>query len=125
MATISNTAATVANSVIGSAVSAAEDGVQALIIADVPFLGVPGLKQILGAVISYVGGKFATVLEETATFTIIDSQIGSEESGLSAALKNLIQAEKTGDASQIHAAIQAYANAQSALVGSDGSAPIH
>lgn len=121
--TTTNGTATAVNTAIAAAFSAGEVDVEALIIADAPWLGLPGLKQILDAIIGYVGGKFSKVFQNAGTFTVIDAQVDHEESNLSQALKNVIQAEKGGDPHAIQEAIQAYAAAQSALVNDDGGAP--
>lgn len=97
--------------------------VETAIIADVPWLGLPVIKQIWEALFSWICGYFIRAAEDGATFAVIDIQTGSEVSGVSSALAALVAAEKTGDASAIKKAIQDYANAQSSLVHSDGSAP--
>jgi hypothetical protein len=59
-------------------------------------------------------------LQSIGTFIVIDKDISGEKTGVSQALANLMIAEKSGNAAQIQAAIQAYANANSALDHDDG-----
>lgn len=118
-----NSTATEVNSIVSALGNAGVQAVEALIIADVPVLGFPGLKQLWELLLGWVAGYFIKAAENGATFAIIDLQIAGEESGMSKALAALVAAEKTGDAAQIQAAIKVYANAQSALVHDDGSAP--
>jgi hypothetical protein len=98
---------------------------ESLIIADVPFLGLPIIRQLWQAVLGFIAGYIEKALETGATFAVIDTQTAIEESNLSTALQNLIAAEKKGDPVELQAAIQAYAQAQSSLVHSDGSATPH
>lgn len=108
---------------VSDAVNAAAGVAETAIEAQVPFLAVPGIKQIFEALFGWIAGKISEALQNVATFTVIDIQVGSEESGISQALANLIAAEKTGNAQTIQAAITAYQEAQSALIHDDGSAP--
>lgn len=95
--------------------------VEALIIADVPWLAWPGIKQTWQLLLGWVAGYFLTALQNGATFTVIDTQVGGQLDALSVALRALIAAQKTGDAVAIKKAIQDYADAHSALIHSDGS----
>lgn len=117
-----NPVASVVNSVEAVAFKALEAGAVALIVADVPFLGLPVVKQLLDAVVSYVGGKFSVLFQTASTFAIIDVQTSIEESGVSKTLAAVIAAEKSGDPDAIAKAIAAYQAAQSNLAHSDGSA---
>lgn len=127
--TTTNPTATKINADILTAVNAAEIGVETLIVADIAAMGTvanfftPILKPIINAVISYVGDKFAIVLQNGATFLVIDNQVGNEETALITTRAALIAAEKSGDPNAFKIALQNYANAQSALVHDDGSAP--
>lgn len=99
--------------------------VENLIIADVPWLGAPVIKQIWQALFAWIAGYFLKAAQDGATFVVIDAQISSEEFYLSEALAKLMMAEKTGDPNAIQIAIKNYADAQSELVHSDGSSSIH
>lgn len=96
--------------------------VESLIIADYPFLGFIGIKQIWEGLFEWIAGYFCKVAETGATFAVIDIQVDLEKSKLSTALKNLIAAEKSGDQNAIKAAVKAYADANSSLLHDDGSA---
>ena len=120
--TTSNSAAGTVDTIIADVNTAGVQLVEKLAIADVPFLGFPIIKQIFQFALGWLDGYISKAIQLGATFGIIDIQVGAEKNALSQALLNVIAAEKTGDAAQIKAAIQAYANAQSALVNDDGSA---
>lgn len=121
--TTTNSAATSANTAIVDVVSALIPAAEGLIIADVPALGLPIIKQIWEALFSWIAGYFEKAAENGATFGIIDLQVIKEEAGVSAGIAALIAAEKTGDPNAIQQAIKDYADANSALVHDDGSAP--
>lgn len=121
--TTTNSTATGIDGVIDAASGAIVSTVEALCIADQPWLAWPGVKQIWEGIFGYIAGQFEKAAELGATFAVIDVQVGGEESALSKALSAVVAAEKSGDKYAIQAAIQAYADAQSALVNYDGSAP--
>lgn len=118
-----NGTATTVNKIISAMDNAGVQVVEAMIIADVPFLGWPGIKQIWEGFFAWIASYFIKAEENGATFAVIDIQVGSEESGISKALAAVIAAEKSGDKDAIAKAIQDYQSAQSALVHNDGSAP--
>jgi hypothetical protein len=118
--TTTNSAATLSGKIISALANVGVQSVEALIIADVPALGFPVIKQIWEAAFGWVASYFVKAAQNGATFAVIDVQVGAEETAMSAALAAVVAAEKTGDAAKIKAAIQAYANAQSALVHDDG-----
>ena len=129
-----NPTATVVNSLIASAVTAAEKPVTLFVLADIAtltgtmapvFAGAITLlaKTFVSPLVSYIGEKFSKELQTAGTFTVIDLQVSSEVSNVSKELAALIAAEKKGDPNAIKIAIQNYANANSALIHDDGSAP--
>ena len=119
--TTDNKVAGTVNKIIKAGENAAVDSVEALIVADVPALGFPVLKQLWQALFGWIAAYFVKIAETGVTFVVIDLQVGHEESKMSAALAALVAAEKTGNADEIKKAIAVYAEAQSALVHSDGS----
>lgn len=114
------TAGRIAN-ILKSLGNSGVQAVEALIIADVPWLGWPGIKQAWEFVLGWVAGYFITAAQNGATFAVIDTQVGGELDALTIALRALIAAQKTGDPIAIKKAIQDYADAHSALIHSDGS----
>ena len=120
-----NSTATVVDGVIGSVGGTIVTVVEGMIIADVPALGFPVLKQIWEALFNWIASYFILAAKEGATFFVIDVQVDQEESSMTDALKALIAAEKTGDKDAIQKAIAAYAKAHSALVHDDGSVSLH
>lgn len=117
-----NGTATNVNTGIAAVGGALVSTVEAMILADQAWLGLPGIKQLWEALFGWISGYFVKAAENGATFAVIDIQTGSEEAGISKALAALIAAEQTGNAQTIQAAIQAYASAQSALVNDNGGA---
>lgn len=117
---------TVVNDAIRAGEQAATTAAEAALDSAVPFFALPVIHQISDAAISEVvtliGDKISIGLQTVGTFIVIDTQVAGEKSGVSQALANLMLAEKSGDPQKIKEAIHAYATAQSALVGSDGSA---
>ncbi len=114
---------------VDSAIQSAETGiigvVETMIIADVPALGFPIIKQLWEALFNWIAGYFTKAAMDGATFLVIDHQVDKEQSALSKALAALTAAQKTGNADEIKKAIQAYADCHSSLVHSDGSSAIH
>ena len=131
MAETTNPTATTVNTVVSDALSAVENvAIQAeetALDAAVPAFALPVIKQITDEILTlgtdYIGGKLSVAVQQVGTFVVIDTQISGEESGISQALASLMVAEKSGNASQIQAAITAYQEAQNAIVEDDGSAP--
>ena len=95
--------------------------IENLIIAQVPALGLPIVKQITEGIEQILANYLTKWAEEQADFIIIDGQTASEQSNLSAALKALIAAEQSKDQNAITQALSAYQAAQASLVSSDGS----
>jgi hypothetical protein len=116
----------VINNVIQAGVRAADDAIESAIVAAVPALALPVVHQMVDVIVETVAGVVGNAISKQAqlvgTFIIIDAQVSGEQTALSNALKNLILAEQGGDPHAIQVAIQAYADAQSALLHDDGSA---
>ena len=131
MAETTNPTATTVNTVVSDALSAVENvAIQAeetALDAAEPAFALPVIKQITDEILTlgtdYIGGKLSVAVQQVGTFVVIDTQVSGEESGISQALASLMVAEKSGNASQIQAAITAYQEAQNAIVEDDGSAP--
>ncbi len=120
--TTTNTLAGMVNSAISEAMSLGTDAVEAAIIADVPVLGYPGLKQILEWGLSLVEGYFYSQAANAATKLVIDLQVGSEISTVNLAFTNAQQAVASGDPQAIQKASSDLDTAFGNLVHSDGSA---
>lgn len=119
--TTTNATATTVDAGIKAAGSGIVGVAEGMIIAAQPWLGWPGIKQIWEALFSWIASYFEKAAATGATFVVIDVQVGSEETKMSAALAALVAAEKSGNADAIKTAIQVYANTQSTLVHDDGS----
>jgi hypothetical protein len=109
---------------ISTTVNSGVTAVETLALTLKPWLGWPVVKQIWEGIFQWIAGLFVQVAETGETFAVIDNQTGTEVTGMSTALANLLAAEKSGDQNAINAAIQAYATANSALVRSDGATPV-
>ena len=117
----SNKTAGTVDTVINVSTEAIVSTVETMIIADVPLLGVPVVKQLWESLLGWIAGYFSKAMQNGATFAVIDTQVNSEEKGVSSALAALIAAEKSGDKNAIQTAIKNYATENSSLIHSDGS----
>lgn len=119
-----NKAADAVNAIIKNANSQGIKFVEALIIAEIPILGLPVLKWILGFLLSWIDGYISKAEQTGATFMIIDTQVTLQKTAVTKALAALLVAQKLGDPDAIKKAIKAYADANSALVHYDGPGTI-
>jgi hypothetical protein len=117
-----NNAAQIADKIIAAANSEGISLVKKLIIADLPFLGWPVISSLLGYLLGWLDGYLSVVEQTGVSFLIISTQIDEEKNTLSAALKALLAAQKSGNKDEITKAVIAYQQAQSALVNYDGPA---
>lgn len=108
------------NTVISGIGSVVIKAAETAIITQLPFLGFPLIKPIWETIFNYICSFVVNAAETEGTFTVIDLQVSDEQSNLATALKNLLIAEKEGNPDAIKSAIQAYANAHSALINSNG-----
>lgn len=128
-----NQAAETVNEVVSKVVDAADDlaakSIETTVEASMPFFSLPVIRQLTDALIEdligLIGKDISVSLQQIGTFMVIDTQVNGEKTGVSQALANIMIAEKSGDQNAISKAIGAYQKAQSALVNSDGAAPIH
>jgi hypothetical protein len=128
--TTTNAAATEANTVINTVMEGVEKVVETSVETEIetaaPIFAVPVIKQIeeftINELVQYLGNKASIALQQVGTFVIIDTQVTAESKAASTALANLLAAYKTGNQATITAAIQAFANANSALDHDNGSA---
>jgi hypothetical protein len=96
---------------------------QNAIIAAVPALGLPVVKQITEAIETALANQLTKMAEQGVTFAIIDAQTDSEQDNLSADQAALIEAEKSGNQQEIQQDMEKYAQDNSALINDDGSSP--
>jgi hypothetical protein len=119
--TATNTAAGNINTLINGIEGIVVPIIQGAIIAAVPTLGLPVIKQIVDAIEQDIANEATKIVELYADFVVMDSQVDSEETSVSTALAAVIAAEKTGDQNAIQQAIQLYQTSLSSLDHSDGS----
>ena len=117
-----NTAATIADKIISGANSAGVQVVEKLILADVAWLNIPPLKQILSFLLGWLDGYLSKAEQLGATFIIIDTQISVEEKNFKDALAALKAAQASGDKNAIAKALATFQLAAQHLGTSDGSA---
>lgn len=101
--------------------SSGEVAVQAAIVADVPFLGLPVISQIFGWLLGLVEGYFYTEAANAVTKLIIDLQTDSEVTATQTAYTAAQAAIASGDANAIQAASTNLDSAFASLIHSDGS----
>lgn len=119
-----NTTAAAANDVIHSLIfGAAVDAAETAIISDVPFLGLPIIKQLMGGIIQLIAGFIYKYLALSVTFTIIDAQTSAEAYAANTAATGLKTAISGGDQDAINQATDQFKDAFGKLVHLDGSAP--
>lgn len=116
-----NPAADQANKIIKAIENVLVPIAENAIIAAVPTLGLPVVKQITEAIETALADKLTQLAETGVTFTIIDIQTGRENSAMSDAVKKLLAAQRSGDPNAIAQAQADFEKAQDALVHDDGS----
>jgi hypothetical protein len=117
-----NKAAQAANDILKGIENYANPLIQAAIIAAVPDLGLPVVKQIVDEIESILEDQITKYLETGADFIIYDSQTALESINVAAAQDALDAAVAGGDPDAISAAKERLANAEDALTTDDGSA---
>lgn len=119
--TSTNTAAGNINTLINGVEGILLPIVENAIIAAVPAIGLPAIKQITEAIEKGIADEATKIGELYADFAVMDGQVDNEESSVSTTLAAVIAAEKAGDPSAIQQAIAAYQKSLSSLDHSDGS----
>lgn len=119
-----NQAATVVNNILqniieGSGVSV----VEAAILIDVPWLGLPIIKQVFEYFLNFVASYIYVDAANTATKIVIDIQVNAEESVVISNFQELQQAIASGDQNAISKASSDLDSAYGSIIHSDGSAP--
>lgn len=121
--TTTNTLASIVNQAIKTAMNEGESAAESAIIADVPWLGLPGIKQLLELGLNFVEGYLYADAAATATKIVIDLQIDTEVTDTQTAFTIAQTAIQSGDQSAIDQASKNLDAAFSGLIHSDGSAP--
>jgi hypothetical protein len=96
--------------------------IEAAIVAAVPALGLPVIKQLVDEVESILENAITKYIETGADFIIIDNQTSGENHDVVAAKYALDLAFARGDGAAIMAARKALTDAEDALTSDDGSA---
>lgn len=119
--TTSNTLAGIVNGAIKAGLDGGTTTIEAVIIADVPWLGLPVVKQILEYFLGFVEKYFYTGAANAATKLVIDMQVDSEISATNAAFANVQAALASGDTSAIQKASTDLDAAFASIIHYDGS----
>lgn len=92
------------------------------IVAAVPALGLPIVKQIVDVITQALSDDLTQLAETGVTFGIIDNQVSNEEDNITSATAALEAAQTSGDSNAIAKANAEEDAAAQALINSDGSA---
>ena len=95
--------------------------VTAAIIADMPILGAPIIKQILNLILSYIGGKFEAELSQYVNFGIIDRMTDTEKEQYNQAVEETKAAYAGGDPDAISKAKENFKDKLGKLIHFDGA----
>lgn len=117
-----NSAAQAANAIIKGIETALEPEIQAAIIAAVPTLGLPVVKQLIDEIETIIENKITVYLETGADFIIYDLQTTTENINVVAARAAYMRALQSGNQAAIAAARITYDHAVSAVANDDGGA---
>ena len=117
----SDSGATQAETTVIDLFNAATTAAENLIIAAVPALGIPVLKQIWELIFSWITGYIGKAFGEGAAFIVIDIQVWAQVQKVLASSTALAQAQATGDPNAIATARAASDAAAQALFTFNGS----
>lgn len=98
------------------------DVLEAALIAENPWLGLPFIKQIFHFIVGKVAAVIYTNAALAATKIIIDAQVNIEEGIVNGAFDNLTMAIASGDEVAIVRASSDLSDAYASLIHYDGSA---
>ncbi len=121
--TLDNKAAGIVNQILKELIEGAgETVVEALLIAQFPWLGLPFIKQIFEFILDKASALIYTNAAIAATKIIIDIQVNQEESAVAIAFQNLQMALASGDENAIKFASADLSKSYAAIIHFDGSA---
>lgn len=116
-----NTIAGAVNKAINAAMSVEESAVEALIIADIPFLGLPGFKQVLEMAVNWLGSYIYVDAAAVATSIVVDLQVSVEVTATQTAYAAAQAAIASGDQNAIQTASTNLDAAFASIIHFDGS----
>lgn len=121
--TLENKAASIVNQILKELIEGAgESVVEATLIAQFPWLGLPFVKQIFEFILDKASGLIYQNAAMAATKIVIDIQVNQEESAVKASFDNLQMALASGDAHAIEIASADLSKSYAAIIHFDGSA---
>lgn len=122
--TETNNAATIGVDVVTGIVQTGVKLGEAALFLDFPWLATPGLKQLTELLINWLSGYVVNGLSQVVVFSVIDVQVGHEETTYAKALAQLKAAQAGKDPIAIQKALLEFQKAALDLGHSDGSKPI-
>jgi hypothetical protein len=120
-ATTTNTAATVVDTILKEALDLGMSALELALNAEVPFTALPVVKQLIDMGLSWVEGQIYAAIAEQGVYLVLKVQTAIEKSNFNQAMSDLKNAQSGSDPLVLQAAEQAFANAASSLIRSDGS----
>lgn len=122
--TTNNKAAGVINDILKNIVEGTSvDAIEAAVIIEVPWLGLPFIKQLFEFILSKVASYFYISAANAATKIVIDVQVNLEKSSVISSFQNLQMAVASGDKDAIDKASDDLDKVYGNLIHYDGSAP--
>jgi hypothetical protein len=122
--TTTNQAASVVNDVLKAIIEGAGvPEVEAAILLQAPWLGLPFIKQFFEWGLNWVASYFYVSAANAATKIVIDVQVNMEQSNVIQSFQNLQMAIASGDQKAIEQASLDLDKSYGALIHSDGAAP--
>lgn len=116
-----NLAVQLGDSLVSKAVDTGITAGETLLFSDFPILAFPGIKQLVELAIDFISHYIVKGLSQVMTFTIIDVQVGAEETVYSKALAALKAAQASGDPNAIANALSVFQKAAESLGTTDGT----
>lgn len=118
-----NKTASIVNQILSGLINGAgADALEAAVIVEVPWLGLPFVKQIFHFIVGKISAAIYRQAALAATAIIIDVQINQEEGSANSAFQNLLAADASGDPLAIAQASKDLSAKYGALIHFDGSA---
>jgi hypothetical protein len=122
--TTTNSTLTTVNTIIKGIENVCLPLIENAIIAAVPTLGVPVVKQVSEEIETIIANYLDKWAQEQADFTVIDLQTDAEQNSISKDISNIEADEKSSNQTQLAKDEAQYAQDQSSLSNDNGSGNI-
>lgn len=120
---VNTVAQTVDEIIYGAVYGVAVNAFEAFAIYELPFLGLPGIKQLFQLIVDTIAGYIYHYFAQVVTFSIIDLQTTLEKNAYTKAEADLRLAHLSGDPHAISAATLEFKKTLASLIHFDGSTP--